>query len=122
VHDSGALWKRQETVWSFPTVQGVAVMIKKIFVGNIPWRATEDEIRELFSQYGTVHSVIFINDKVTKKFRGFGFVEMDPQGATTAIEELDSANFRGRFIRVKEAKEKTTRDGLHQTPWSWQQY
>ena len=97
-------------------------MVKKIFVGNIPWRATEDEIRELFSQYGTVHSVIFINDKITKKFRGFGFVEMDQPAAKTAIEELDSANFRGRFIRVKEAKEKPRREDVYQTPWSWQQY
>jgi RNA recognition motif-containing protein len=102
--------------------QGVAVMVKKIFVGNIPWRATEDEIRELFSQYGTVHSVIFINDKITKKFRGFGFLEMDRLAADAAIEGLDSANFRGRFIRVKEAKEKAPRENAYQNPWSWQQY
>jgi RNA recognition motif-containing protein len=97
-------------------------MVKKLFVGNIPWRATEDEIQELFSQYGTVHSVIFINDKITKKFRGFGFVEMDRPGAQAAIEGLDSANFRGRFIRVKEAREKNKREDAYQTPWSWQQY
>ncbi|MFP4314624.1 MAG: RNA recognition motif domain-containing protein [Desulfovibrionales bacterium] len=79
-------------------------MVKKIFVGNIPWRATEEEIRELFSQYGDVHSVTFINDRETKKFRGFGFIEMDQPNAVTAIQELNASNFRGRYIRVKEAK------------------
>jgi RNA recognition motif-containing protein len=97
-------------------------MIKKLFVGNIPWRATEDEISELFSQFGTVHSVIFINDKVSKKFRGFGFVEMDQAAASAAIEGLDSADFRGRFLRVKEAKEKKPREQMYQSPWSWQSY
>ena len=53
--------------------------MKKIYVGNLPFSATEDEIKELFGQHGTVHSVALINDRETGRPRGFGFVEVDDE-------------------------------------------
>jgi RNA recognition motif-containing protein len=55
--------------------------VKKLYVGNLPFRATDQEIQELFGQHGTVHSVALINDRETGRPRGFGFVEMDEEGA-----------------------------------------
>jgi RNA recognition motif-containing protein len=53
--------------------------VKKLYVGNLPFRATDQEIQELFGQHGTVHSVALINDRETGRPRGFGFVEMDEE-------------------------------------------
>jgi len=79
---------------------------KKIFVGNLPFTATQDEVRELFSPHGTVHEVKLINDRETGRPRGFGFVEMDADGATTAMRELDGKEFNGRDLRVNEATDR----------------
>ena len=79
-------------------------MVKKIYVGNLPFRAYEEEIRELFAQYGEVHSVNLITDRETGRARGFGFVEMDSDGALAAIEGLNGTEFGGRTIRVNEAR------------------
>ncbi|MGD9487450.1 MAG: RNA recognition motif domain-containing protein [Calditrichaceae bacterium] len=80
--------------------------MKTIYVGNLPFSATEDELRDLFGQHGTVQSVKLITDRETGRPRGFGFVEMDDNEAETAIEALDGAEMGGRNIRVNEAKEK----------------
>ena len=79
-------------------------MSKKIYVGNLPFTATEDEVRELFSQHGAVHSVALITDRDTGRPRGFGFVEMDD--AEAAISALDGKEMGGRELRVNEAQDK----------------
>jgi len=80
--------------------------MKRIFVGNLSYSAKEDEIAELFSQFGDVSSVKFINDRETGRFRGFGFVEMDGSRVSEAIDTLNDSIFGGRTIRVNEAHER----------------
>ncbi len=84
-------------------------MAKKLFVGNLSFKATEQEVREMFSQYGEVHSVNIINDRVTGKPRGFCFVEMD--NADSAMKELNGKMLSGRPLNVNEAKERSPREG-----------
>jgi RNA recognition motif-containing protein len=79
---------------------------KKIYVGNLPFSATEDEIRGLFERHGSVTSVSLINDRETGRPRGFGFVEMDESGADAAIQSLDGKDFGGRSLRVNEAQDR----------------
>jgi RNA recognition motif-containing protein len=79
--------------------------VKKLYVGNLPFGATEDDVRELFEQYGSVHSVKLIMDRDTGIPRGFGFVEMDADVAPAAISALDGSNFQGRPLRVNEARD-----------------
>ena len=81
-------------------------MGKKIYVGNLPFSATEEEIRQLFERHGTVTSVSLINDRETGRPRGFGFVEMDEAGADAAISSLDAKDFGGRSLRVNEAQDR----------------
>lgn len=78
-----------------------------IYVGNLSFSATEDEIRELFEQHGTVLSVKLINDRETGRPRGFGFVEMDPSAAAVAIEKLNGKELGGRTLRINEAQART---------------
>ena len=84
-------------------------MVKSIYVGNIPFGATEDEIRNLFAQYGEVQSIKFINDRETGRFRGFGFVEMGEEDAKAAITALNGTQMGGRSLRINEAQEWGTR-------------
>lgn len=84
-------------------------MSKNIYVGNLPWSATEDEVRAAFAAYGEVSSVKLVEDRETGRPRGFGFVEMDDQGALAAIEALDGSNFGGRNIKVNEARPRAER-------------
>ena len=83
-------------------------MSNKIYVGNLPFSATEDEVRQLFSQYGTVASVALITDRDTGAPRGFGFVEMD-EGASEAISALNNHEMGGRNLKVNEAKPREPR-------------
>ena len=78
-------------------------MAKNIYLGNIPWSASEDDVRDLFSSYGEVVSVKFIQDRETGRFRGFGFVEME-SGADEAIQALAGSDFKGRALKVNEAR------------------
>ena len=84
-------------------------MTKNLYVGNLPWSATEQEIREAFEVYGEVTSVNLIADRETGRPRGFGFVEMDEKGATAAMQALDGKDFGGRDLRVNEANDKPRR-------------
>ena len=81
-------------------------MTKTIYVGNLPFRASETEVRELFAQHGTVQSVRLITDRQTGRPRGFGFVEMDQEEADAAIKAIDGTEFGGRSLRVNEASER----------------
>ncbi len=85
--------------------------MKKLYVGNLPFSATETEINELFSKHGTVHSVALINDRETGRPRGFGFVEMDDEAATAAISALNGQEMGGRDLKVNEAQDKPRRSG-----------
>ncbi len=78
--------------------------MKKMYVGNLPFSSSEEDVRELFSQYGSVESVNLIQDRQTGRPRGFGFVEMDPASADAAIAALDGTDFGGRTLKVNEAK------------------
>lgn len=91
--------------------RGVGSLGKRIYVGNLPFSATEDELRELFERHGAVQSVALINDRETGRPRGFGFVEMDDPGATSAVKALDGQNFGGRSLRVSEAQERRSGGG-----------
>jgi RNA recognition motif-containing protein len=79
-----------------------------IYVGNLPFSATEDQIRELFSAYGTVESVNLIKDRETGRMRGFGFVEM-ASGGREAIAGLDQRDLDGRQLTVNEARPREER-------------
>jgi RNA recognition motif-containing protein len=85
-------------------------MSKKIYVGNLPYSATEDEIRGLFASYGQVDSVSLVTDRETGRPRGFGFVEMS-SGAAEAIQALDQSAMGGRTLNVNEARPREPRGG-----------
>jgi RNA recognition motif-containing protein len=85
-------------------------MGKKLFVGNLPFSATQQELESLFSQAGTCESVAIITDRDTGRSRGFGFVEMSSdREAHAAIEQLNGHELGGRNITVDEAKERQGR-------------
>lgn len=83
-------------------------MATKIYVGNLPFSATNDEVRELFSAYGSVESVQLITDRETGRPRGFGFVEMS-SGAAEAIRALNQKMLRDRALNVNEARPREER-------------
>lgn len=87
-------------------------MGSKLYVGGLPYSATQDELTKLFAAHGTVQSVNVISDKFTGQSRGFGFVEMSSQEeATAAIEALNSTEFSGRTLTVNEARPQAPRTG-----------
>jgi RNA recognition motif-containing protein len=80
---------------------------KNIYVGNLPWSASEADIRELFEQHGPVQEVTIITDRETGRSRGFAFVLMDEEVAQEAIDALNGTDFGGRALRVNEARERS---------------
>lgn len=86
-------------------------MVKKIYVGNLPFSATEAEIESLFGQHGSVQSVALISDRDTGRPRGFGFVEMDAAAADAAISALDGMMLGGRALKVNEARPRENAGG-----------
>ena len=85
-------------------------MGKNIYVGNLSFDTTEEGLRSLFEQHGTVESAKIITDRDTGRSRGFGFVEMDTEGGDTAIQSLNGTNLDGRDLKVNEAKPREPRD------------
>ncbi|NJK93069.1 MAG: RNA-binding protein [Blastochloris sp.] len=83
--------------------------MKSLFVGNLPFKATESELEEVFAAHGKVHSVKLLTDRETGRPRGFGFVQMDDAEAEAAIRALDGQDFGGRPLRVNEAREREER-------------
>ena len=83
-------------------------MSKKIYVGNLPFSATENEVRDLFAAHGEVSSVNLITDRETGRPRGFGFVEME-SGAENAISALNNTQMGGRSLVVNEARPREPR-------------
>ncbi len=81
-----------------------------IFVGNIPFGSSAEDLRQLFEQYGTVENVNMITDRETGRFRGFGFVEMlEAEEANAAIAELNGSMLTGRPLTVNEARPREDR-------------
>lgn len=91
----------------------------KIYVGNLPFSATPDEVRALFEQHGSVENVDLIHDRETGRPRGFGFVEMDEADAQAAIEALDGLEMGGRNLRVNEARPREPRGNGHRGDHRW---
>jgi RNA recognition motif-containing protein len=86
-------------------------MAAKLYVGNLPYSATEDGLKNHFSSAGSVASVKIIIDRETGRSKGFGFVEMESDdGAQSAVSQLDGQEFEGRSLRVSEAKPQPERE------------
>ncbi len=80
-----------------------------IYVGNLPFNATEQDVQSLFERHGKVDSIKLVNDRETGKPRGFGFVDMPPTEAQNAIQALNGFQMSGRPLRVNEAQERPQR-------------
>jgi RNA recognition motif-containing protein len=80
-----------------------------LYVGNLPFSATESELRSLFEQHGNVDSVKLVNDRETGRPRGFGFVDMPDADAQKAIQHVNGYEMNGRALRVNEARERAPR-------------
>ena len=92
-------------------LENVKVLTKKIYVGNLSFDATEEQVNEMFAQYGKVDSIAMINDRDSGRFRGFGFVEMEDSAANAAINALNDTDLDGRTLRVNEARPREDRSG-----------
>src|SRR5690348_4552748 len=75
-------------------------VVTKLFVGNLPFTATEETVRAVFAEHGTVEKVSLITDRDTGRPRGFGFVEMPNADASRAMQALNGADFEGRSLKV----------------------
>jgi len=85
--------------------------MKKIYVGNLPFTATEEQVKTLFDKHGAVQSVSLINDRETGRPRGFGFVEIADDGLAPALKALDGFEMDGRALKVNEAENKPRNNG-----------
>lgn len=85
-------------------------MSKNLYVGNLPYGTTSDDLREAFEEFGTVSRVQIITDRETGRSRGFGFVEMD-DGAEAAVDAMNGKEFQGRTLTVNEARPREDRRG-----------
>lgn len=86
-------------------------MAQRIYVGNLPYAATEDEVETLFAAYGEVLAVALPTDRETGRARGFGFVEMSDSEAAQAIAGVNGTEFGGRTLNVNEARPRENRGG-----------
>jgi RNA recognition motif-containing protein len=85
--------------------------VTKLYVGNLPFTATEEAVRALFSKHGTVEKVSLITDRETGRPRGFGFVEMSNADASRAMQALNGVDFDGRSLKVNEAQDRERSGG-----------
>lgn len=85
-------------------------MTKKLYVGNLAFATTSDDLRDAFSEFGTVSSATVITDRETGRSRGFGFVEME-DGAEQAVEAMNGKDLGGRTLNVNEARPREDRGG-----------
>jgi len=83
----------------------------KLYVGNLPFTATEESVRNLFAPHGTVEKISLISDRDTGQPRGFGFVEMSGADASRAMQALNGMDFGGRPLKVNEAQDKPRSGG-----------
>jgi RNA recognition motif-containing protein len=82
------------------------ISMTKLYVGNLPFTATEDSVRDLFTPHGTVEKISLINDRDSGQPRGFGFVEMSSADASRAMQALNGVDFGGRSLKINEAQDK----------------
>lgn len=82
----------------------------RIFVGNLSYQTTEDQLADLFAEAGPVESVTIVTDRDTGRSRGFAFVEMDSEAANNAIEKFNGVELNGRAINVNEARPRPERN------------
>jgi RNA recognition motif-containing protein len=87
------------------------LLVTKLYVGNLPFDATDEAVNALFSKHGTVEKVSLITDRDTGRPRGFGFVEMSNADASRAMQALNGADFDGRALKVSEAQERERSGG-----------
>jgi len=87
------------------------LLVTKLYVGNLPFTATDEAVNALFSKHGTVEKVSLITDRDTGRPRGFGFVEMSNADASRAIQALNGTDFDGRALKVSEAQERERSGG-----------
>ena len=80
--------------------------MKKIYVGNLPFTTTDDDLRDLFARHGEVSTASVVMDRESGRSRGFGFVEMETAGAEVAIAALNGRDLGGRSLRVNEAESR----------------
>ncbi|MFC1511341.1 RNA recognition motif domain-containing protein [Candidatus Margulisiibacteriota bacterium] len=85
--------------------------MKSIFVGNLPWSATDEDLKAKFSEFGTVLSARIVMDKMTGKSRGFGFVDMEDADAQKAITGMSGQKWGERELTVNEARPKSDNRG-----------
>ena len=106
------VWPTVRSSHEVPAAPAWSVFLaQRIYVGNLPFSAREDEVRDLFAQYGEVVSVVLPTDRETGRPRGFGFVEMENADADKAIEALNGQSFGGRMLNVNQAREREDRRG-----------
>jgi RNA recognition motif-containing protein len=77
-----------------------------LYVGNLPWNTTEEELKDFFSSFGAVESVTIVTDRETGRSRGFGFVEVDGDAVDEIVATADGQEFGGRNLRVDKAQER----------------
>jgi RNA recognition motif-containing protein len=85
--------------------------VTKLYVGNLPFTATDESVRALFSKHGTVEKVSLITDRETGRARGFGFVDMSNADAARAMQALNGTDFDGRALKVNEAQDRERSGG-----------
>jgi RNA recognition motif-containing protein len=86
-------------------------LTKKLYVGNLSYDTTEEQVRDMLSEYGKIESIAMINDRDSGNFRGFCFVEMEDSAANGAINGLNGKDVDGRALKVNEAKPREERGG-----------
>ncbi len=85
-------------------------MAKKLYVGNIPWNTSEDDLRNKFSEFGSVDEVLIIKDKISGRSKGFGFVTFNNDDeADAAMNALNGQQFNGRQLNINEARPQVPR-------------
>ena len=88
--------------------------MRKMYVGNIPYNATEEDLRELFSEYGEIESLKIMKDTFTERSKGFGFIEMvNEEDTKKAIATLNGKDFKGNSLTVAEARPQQKRQGFN---------
>src|SRR6185312_16283046 len=87
------------------------ISMTKLYVGNLPFTATEESVRHLFAPHGTVEKLSLISDRDTGQPRGFGFVEMSSSDASRAMQALNGVDFGGRPLKINEAQDKARAGG-----------
>jgi len=81
-------------------------MSQKLYIGNLPYRTTEADVRRFFGKYEPIHSVVLITDRETGRSRGFGFIELEEDRADAAVTELGDTMFGGRNLRISKARDR----------------